>query len=100
LHGSNFSKTRKFLLDHAQSIVQDDTGIPAAMFKKEEWDLRPYGAYLGPIEIFKHMYQPVLAQVFRQPRVPKLEFGIGYRFRGYDSNLLLAVRRNTVAKGD
>jgi hypothetical protein len=100
LHGSNFSKTRKFLLDHSNSVVQDDTGIPAAMFKKDDWDLKPFGAYLGPIEIFQGMYQPQLAQLFRQARVPKLEFGIGYRFRGFDSNLLLAVRRNTVAQGN
>ncbi len=97
LHGSNFSRTRKFLLDHSHSIVQDDTGIPVTQFKRDDWDLRPFGAYLGPIEIFQGMYQPQLAQLFRQPRTPKLEFGIGYRFRGFDSNLLLAVRRNTVA---
>jgi hypothetical protein len=100
LHGSNFSRTRKFLLDQSRSIVQDDTGIPVAMFKREEWELRPFGAYLGPIPIFQGMYQPQLQQLFRQGRVPKLEFGIGYRFRGHDSNLLLAVKKNTVAKGD
>jgi hypothetical protein len=100
LHGSNFSKTRKFLLDHSQSIVQDDTGIPVTQFKRDDWDLRPFGAYLGPIEIFAGMYQPALAQLFKQSRAPKLEFGIGYRFRGFDSNLLLAARRNTVAQGD
>jgi hypothetical protein len=97
LHGSNFSRTRKFLLDHSQSIVQDDTGIPVSHFKRDDWDLKPYGAYLGPIPIFQGMYQPQLAQLFKQTRAPKLEFGIGYRFRGFDSNLLLAVRRNTVA---
>jgi hypothetical protein len=100
LHGGNFSRTRKFLLDHSQSIVQDDTGIPLAQFKREEWDLKPFGAYLGPIPIFQGMYQPLLAQLFKQNRPPKLEFGIGYRFRGFDSNLLLAVRRNTVAAQD
>jgi hypothetical protein len=97
LHGGNFSKTRKFLLDHSHSIVQDDTGIPVAQFKREDWDLKPYGAYLGPIPIFQGMYQQQLAQLFNKARAPKLEFGIGYRFRGFDSNLLLAVRRNTVA---
>lgn len=99
LHGSNFSKTRKFLLSNTHSLVQDDTGIPVSMLKDEDWELKPFGAYLGPIEIFKHMYQPQLQKLFRQSRAPKLEFGIGYRFRGFDSNLLLAVRKNTVALG-
>jgi hypothetical protein len=98
LHGSNFSRVRKFLLDHSNSIVQDDTGIPVTQFKRDEWDLRPFGAYLGPIEIFAGNYQPQLQQLFRQGRPPKLEFGIGYRFRGHDSNLLLAVKKNAVAR--
>ena len=100
LHGNNFSRVRQFLLDKSQTIVQDDTGIPARLFKAEDWLLKPFGAYLGPIEIFKGMYQPHLAQLFRQGRPPKLDFGIGYRWRGHDSNLLLAIKKNTVAQGN
>jgi hypothetical protein len=99
LHGSNFANVRQFLLNRSQTIVQDDTGVPARFFKKEEWDLRPFGAYLGPIEIFPGMYQPQLAQIFRQGRPPKLDFGIGYRWRGHDSNLLLAIKKSTIAQG-
>ncbi|HEX5779904.1 MAG TPA: hypothetical protein VFY21_13770 [Xanthobacteraceae bacterium] len=97
LHGNNFSHVRKFLLDRSQTIVQDDTGVPARLFKQEDWLLKPFGAYLGPIEIFPGMYQPQLAQIFRQGKAPKLDFGIGYRWRGHDSNLLLAIKKNTVA---
>jgi hypothetical protein len=100
LHGGNFSLVRNFLLDKSQSIVQDDTGIPARYFKAEDWQLKPFGAYLGPIEIFKGMYQQDLAQIFRKGPTPKLEFGIGYRWRGHDSNLLLAIKKNVIASGN
>jgi hypothetical protein len=97
LHGGNFSRTRQFLTDRSQTIVQDDTGVPARFFKQEDWLLKPFGAYIGPIEIFPGMFQPQLAQIFRQNKAPKLDFGIGYRYRGHDSNLLLAIKKNTVA---
>jgi hypothetical protein len=100
LHGGNFSNVRQFLLNRSKTIVQDDTGVPARYFKKEEWDLRPFGAYIGPIEIFPGMYQPQLQQIFRRGHPPKLDFGIGYRWRGHDSNLLLAVKKDTVAHGN
>ena len=97
LHAGHFSRTRQFLLDRSQTIVQDDTGVPARFFKQEDWLLKPFGAYLGPIEIFPGMFQPQLAQIFRKGKTPKLDFSIGYRWRGHDSNLLLAIRKNTVA---
>ncbi len=98
LHGGNFARTRQFLLDRSQTIVQDDTGVPARFFKQEDWLLKPFGAYLGPIEVFPGMFQPQLAQIFRQGKAPRLDFGIGYRYRGHDSNLLLAIKKNTVAE--
>jgi hypothetical protein len=100
LHSGNFSNVRNFLMARSNIIVQDDTGVPARYFKSEEWSLTPFGAYLGPIEIFKGMYQPQLQQIFRKGNPPKLDFGIGYRWRGHDSNLLLAVKKNTVARGN
>ncbi|MGH8635964.1 MAG: hypothetical protein ACREUZ_02405, partial [Burkholderiales bacterium] len=60
-------------------------------FKADQWDFRPFGKYLGPIAIFPGRYQPRLATLFK--KAPALPFGIGYRHRGYDSNLLLAVKK-------
>jgi hypothetical protein len=100
LHNGNFSNVRNFLLARSNIIVQDDTGVPARYFKPEDWDLKPFGAYLGPIEIFKGMYQPHLQQIFQKGKPPKLDFGIGYRWRGHDSNILLAIKKNTVAHGN
>lgn len=98
LHAGHFSLVRKFLINKAQILVQDDTGVPVHLLKPEDWDLKPFGAYLGPIDIFPGRYQPQLAQLFRKNKPPKLDFGIGYRWRGHDSNLLLAIKKNTVAQ--
>lgn len=93
LHGGNFTQVRDFILEHSQSIVQDDSGIPLAAFRPDVWTFQPFGAYLGPIAIFPGRNQPRLGELFRKAKAPPLDFGIGYRHRGHDSNLLLAVRR-------
>jgi hypothetical protein len=92
LHNSTFSAVRGFLIERAAAVVQDDSGIPVRHFSAEDWQLRPFGRYLGPIGVFPGMYQKGLSDVFRKANPPKLEFGVGYRWRPQESNLLLAVR--------
>jgi hypothetical protein len=94
-HSGGFSDVRSFLLRKSAAIVQDDTGIPARFFGPD-WQLRPFGRYLGPIGVFPGKYQPELAQVFRQHGT--LDFGVGYRWRPNESNLLLAVKRGAPAE--
>jgi hypothetical protein len=91
MHSGNFTQVRDFVLQHSLSIVQDDSGIPLHAFKPDMWDFHPFGKYLGPISIFPGRHQPRLAALFR--KAPPLQFGIGYRHRGFDSNLLLAVKK-------
>ncbi len=92
LHSDSFSTVRDFLLQHSDAIVQDDSGIPVRSFKSEDWQLRPFGRYLGPISIFKGSYQTKLSELFRKGRPAPLDFGIGYRWRARESNLLLATK--------
>jgi hypothetical protein len=92
LHMDGFATVRAFLIDHADAILQDDSGIPVRYLKAEDWELRPFGRYLGPIAVFHGKYQKGLGAVFRRSNPPKLEFGVGYRWRPRESNLLLAVR--------
>lgn len=92
LHSESFATVRGFLIDHAAAVVQDDSGIPVRHFKAQDWQLRPFGKYLGPIAVFYGRYQRGLSEVFRRSNPPKLEFGVGYRWRPQESNLLLAIR--------
>jgi hypothetical protein len=99
MHSGNFSHIRDFIMGHSQYIVQDDSGIPLAAFRPETWSFQPYGAYLGPIAIFPGRSQPRLGELFKKAKAPPLDFGIGYRHRGHDSNLLLAVRKDQLKMG-
>ena len=92
LHSGNFSAVRDFLIERAAAVVQDDSGIPVRHFNAQDWQLQPFGRYLGPIAVFPGRYQRGLSEVFRRSNPPKLEFGVGYRWRPQESNLLLAVR--------
>ncbi len=93
LHSGNFSTVRDFLLKQASTIVQDDSGVPVRYFKDGEWDLKPYGRYLGPIAIFSANYQSALNEIFRKARPGPLPFGMGYRIRAPESHLLVAVKK-------
>ena len=75
--------------------MQDDSGIPLASFRPDTWNFQPFGAYLGPIAIFPGRDQPRLGELFKKAKAPPLDFGIGYRHRVHDSNLLLAVRKDS-----
>lgn len=88
----SFSTIRNFILDHSNTIVQDDAGIPLAYFNREKWNLRLFGTYLGPIEIFKQHYQPGLSELYEQSNPPPLSFNFGYRWNYKESNLIVAQR--------
>jgi hypothetical protein len=92
LHSDGFATVRGFLLERAVAVVQDDSGIPVRYFKAQDWRLQPFGRYLGPIAIFPSHYQKGLSEVYRRSKPPQLDFGVGYRWRPYESNLLLALK--------
>jgi hypothetical protein len=88
-----FNRIRNFILDHSSTIVQDDAGIPLASFNRDKWNIRVFGNYIGPIEVFKQHYQPKLMELYQQSNPPPLEFNFGYRWNYKESNLMV-VRRN------
>src|SRR5262249_17744077 len=98
LHNGHFASVRKLLLDTSATILQDDSGIPLAYFEAKKWQLKTFGHYAGPIPMFANFYQPRMAEVF-QGSSP-IEFGIGYRWRKNESNLLLAQKEPTATSGE
>jgi APA family basic amino acid/polyamine antiporter len=90
MHKGGFDRVRNFLLDDSATIVQDDSGIPLAFFDSKKWRLQPFGHYLYPIGEFPGVYQPRMTELFRQGNAIPIDFGIGYRWRRNESNLLLA----------
>jgi len=89
-HSGNFSTVRDFILANSATIIQDDSGVPLAYYSPKKWRFFPFGHYAGPIGEFPGRYQQSYAQLFT--RAQPMDFGIGYRWRTHESNLLLSVR--------
>ncbi len=90
LHSGNFTTVRDFLLGNSATIIQDDSGIPLGNYDPRKWRFFPFGRYAGPIAEFPGRYQQSYAELFR--RAQPMDFGIGYRWRSFESNLLLAIK--------
>jgi hypothetical protein len=95
LHNRGFTTVREFLLANTRTMIQDDTGIPLSYYDPQKWDLQPFGNYVGPIRVFRGMYQRKYAELFKNAR--PIDFSIGYNWRPNRSNLLLAVKKPGVA---
>jgi hypothetical protein len=95
LHGAHFAGVRTLLLNRSATIVQDDSGIPLTYFEATKWRVQAFGHYAGPLPMFANFYQPRMAELFRS--ASPLEFGIGYRWRKNESNLLLAQSGSQVS---
>jgi hypothetical protein len=90
LHSGSFTTVRDFLLANSATIIQDDSGIPLGNYNAKKWHFFPFGHYAGPIGEFPGRFQQSYAELFR--RAQPMDFGIGYRWRTHDSNLLLSVK--------
>jgi hypothetical protein len=90
LHSGNFTTVRDFLLRNSATVIQDDSGIPLGHYNPRKWRFFPFGRYAGPIAEFPGRYQRQYAELFR--RAQPMDFGIGYRWRSFESNLLLAIK--------
>lgn len=93
MHSDNFSTVRDFIVENTATLVQDDSGVPLRFLDEKDWRLTAFGRYLNPIGIFpRKTYQPKMREMFTKGRAQPLDFGVGYRWRPNESNLLLAVR--------
>lgn len=90
LHSGNFTTARDYLLANSATIIQDDSGVPLQYYSTRQWRFFPFGRYLGPIGEFPGRFQQSYADLFR--RAEPINFGIGYRWRTNESNLLLSVK--------
>jgi hypothetical protein len=97
MHQKEFSEVRRFLLANSTVLLQDDSGIPVQYFQTSDWTLKTYGAYLSPIGLFDGTYQKDLKKLYSASPKRKLPFGVGYRYKPSESNLMLGVRKDGAA---
>ena len=95
MHKNYFSTIRGIILAHSNVVIEDDSGIPYHyFFEPPVWDVHLFGAYDQPIGLFKSGLQDDLKAAYdAHTGVDPLDFGIGYKWRNNESNLLLAVRK-------
>lgn len=93
LHDGQFSKTRDMLLASADTIIQDDTGIPYRFLARSPWHVRIYGRYAKPLKALSYGYQPDLEAAYQKiQETPPLAFPFGYHWRTQRSGIMVAVR--------
>ncbi len=93
MHKPYFSAIRGTILAKSRVVVEEDSGIPYRYFDPAGWDVRLFGTYFPPIQLFKDWNQDDLKAAYTAGAgIPPLDFAIGYRRRG-QSNLLVAVRK-------
>jgi hypothetical protein len=59
--------------------------------------LRPFGTYTSPIGMFRGNYQSKLKAIYQTAKPIPINFGIGYKWKVNQSNLLLAVKKDVKA---
>lgn len=92
LHTSDFLQFRKILLSEAQTILQDDSGIPIRHFTSDRWRLQLFGKYTDVLAAYKPYFQEDLAAAFAK-RAEPLPFRLGYNAGGDGGGLILATRK-------
>ncbi len=94
MYNEEFSDIRNLILSQSTNLLQDDSGMPVKYFDTSKWNLKFYGSYTQPIDLFKVRYQPDLRKIYQSDTTIKpLDFGIGYQFQVNTSNLMLANRQ-------
>ncbi len=99
LQSARFSIVRNALLEHAPSIVQDETGIEYSTLTKH-FEVTLYGRFTKPHSLFKQEAQRTLAEAYQtQPGIKPLKFRVSYQ-REPEANLQVAVRAGLMSVGD
>ncbi len=92
LQDRQFRTIRDTLLEAADFLVQDDTGMPYDVLKAAGWDVRLYGGYRKPIRPFHWAYQAGLDSAYKNTSAAELPFSFSYHWRGGKSNAMVARR--------
>ncbi len=91
MHKTYFSTIRNAILKNSNVIVSDDSGIAYRFYNPKTWDVRLYGTYTRPIELFDEHFEEGLLEAYENGKgIKPLNFRIGY---SYPSNMRMAIRK-------
>lgn len=94
-HYETFSNIRDLVLDRADAVLEDDTGIPYRYFI-DEYNHYLYGKYEKPISDFQstYLFQKDLDEEYQAGGVKPLDFSLGYHWRSGNQNWMLYVKKS------
>lgn len=97
LHTPEFSTLRGLLLAGAQTLLQDDSGVPYRHLDPDVWQVRFFGDYVATHPGFRDYFQEDLRAAYAEAGSEPLSFAIGYSRRISGSVLIWAERRSRAA---
>ena len=92
-HTPDFSDFETLVLDHAQTLLQEDSGIPLAALDDQRFDITLFGAYDATLPNYREYFQPDLRDAYAATRPDPLPFAIGYNRIIAGTCLIWAERR-------
>ena len=92
-HGPAFSDLETLVLDHAQTLLEEDSGIPYAALD-DRFEVTLFGAYEATLPNYREYFQPDLRDAYDAADPEPLPFEIGYNSRIAGSCLIWAERRD------
>jgi hypothetical protein len=96
LHSPKYRQSAQYILDNADVVIQDDSGLPYRYFDRNQWDIELYGTFVAPPHMsgIEYYPQPDLAQAFREKSGPlPFEFGYGQVSVSRKSGMIVAYRK-------
>ena len=95
LHNKEFKAVRNYVVNNCNYILQDDTGVPYDLLKKQ-YQIKLHGYYEKPFQKhFKNYLQKDLKKAFAEDKTcVKIEFPLTYGyFSGLQSHLIEASKK-------
>jgi hypothetical protein len=96
LHLSYFELIRRNILTQSKIILQDDSGIPYKILKKQSFDINLYGNYSRPVSLFSKRLQPDLEEAISNSNSRSLPFRFGYNSLHKEGIIILARRKLSI----
>lgn len=90
MHKSYFSEVRNVILNNCKVVVSDDSGIAFRLYDPKIWDVKLFGTYSRPIDLFKDFFEADLLEAYKASNSQPLGFRIGY---SSPSNIRLVLKK-------